>query len=83
MARALRPDILVLDAELPCRDGRSLPESLLAEFGMACPPQILLVPSGSEPIPFHLLADAAECLAKPASADAIAEAIRRVAAPTP
>ncbi|UEM21404.1 response regulator [Skermanella mucosa] len=79
MARALRPDILVLDAELPCRDGRSLPESLLAEFGMACPPQILLVPSGSEPIPFHLLADAAECLAKPASADAIAEAIRRVA----
>ncbi|UEM03929.1 response regulator [Skermanella rosea] len=79
MARALRPDILVLDAELRCRDGRSLPENLLGEFGMACPPQILLVPSGSEPIPFNLLADAAECLAKPASADAVAEAIRRVA----
>jgi CheY-like chemotaxis protein len=78
MARALRPDLLVLDAELRCHDGQSLPESLLTDFDMACPPQILLVPSGSEPIPFNLLADAAECLAKPASAEAIADAIHRV-----
>jgi len=73
-----RPDLIVLDADLPAGDGWRLLETILSCPGSGRPPVILLAGHAPDERRLGRLPDVRACLVKPATVDEVARAVESI-----